>query len=115
MDLLSKILPHDKEVVVRTLSLMLINIKNELWISFLMAHPLMVQVIGVSVDEQNEELVEHYISFLKSLAIRLDINNLSLFYNKVPQGLRRNSQCSPWSTRASASTTTPTTWSGPVL
>jgi hypothetical protein len=62
---------------------MLINLHNELWISFILSHPLITELIALPVDDSDEELTEHYISFLKSLSIRLDAKQINLFYNKV--------------------------------
>jgi protein CLEC16A len=83
MDLLRRLLRYDQLLVVKTLSLMLINLKNELWISFILSQPIITDLIGLRIEDDNDELTEHYISFLKSLSIRLDSNQISLFYNKV--------------------------------
>lgn len=69
-----------------------------------MADRLVVQLIESTIDEENEELIEHYISFLKSISIRLDAGNLSLFYNKVSILSPRNSAYSPSYTRVLLST-----------
>lgn len=50
MDLLQKMMKYNKEVVIRTLSLMLINLKNELWIGHLMADKLVIQLIDSTID-----------------------------------------------------------------
>lgn len=41
MEMLRKLLKHDILVVVKTISLLLINLKNELWINFILLQPLL--------------------------------------------------------------------------
>lgn len=62
---------------------MLINLKNELWVGYILSQQLITELIGLPIEEEDDELTEHYISFLKSLSIRLDASQVSLFYNKV--------------------------------
>ena len=83
MEHLRRLVKLNKEVVIKTLSLLLVNLKNELWINHLMTDKLVVQIIEAGIEEKDEDIIEHYISFLKSLSMRLNSNNLSLFYNKV--------------------------------
>jgi hypothetical protein len=42
MEYLRRLVKFNKEVVVRTLSLLLINLRNELWISYFMADRLIL-------------------------------------------------------------------------
>ena len=90
MDLLRRVFRYDPVLIIKTLSLMLINIKNPLWVNFIMVHPLVAELVTSQPDHSSEELVEYYISFLKSISIRLDIDTLPIFFNKVSTNIEIN-------------------------
>jgi len=56
MELLRRLLRYDKLMVVKTVSLMLINLKNELWVGFMLSQPLITELIGLSIDDEDDEL-----------------------------------------------------------
>ena len=77
-------------MAVKVLSLLFINLRDEIWVNFILCQPFIMQAIQSSHNHEEEEWTEYYISFLKSLSIRLTEAQVSLFYNKVqPLRFRR--------------------------
>ena len=56
MERLRRLHRYDKLMVVKTVSLMLINLKNELWVGFMLSQPLITELIGLSIDDEDDEL-----------------------------------------------------------
>ncbi|MDR3547500.1 MAG: hypothetical protein P4M11_04375 [Candidatus Pacebacteria bacterium] len=44
----------------------------------------MNSVISYVYNFEHEEIVDYYISFMKSLAVRLDSETMKFFFNEVP-------------------------------
>lgn len=48
-----------------------------------MSHKVMNRVITYEYNFENEDIVNYYIAFLKSLTMRLDAESIKLFFNEV--------------------------------
>lgn len=49
--------------------------------TYLLSHPVMNDIISYNYDFTDDETVEYYISMLKSISLRLDETNITLFFN----------------------------------
>jgi protein CLEC16A len=58
------------------------NLANKENVNYLLSHPVMQDLIMYNYDFTDEEIVDYYISLLKSLALRIDEANLQLFFNQ---------------------------------
>ena len=82
--ILARLIDADPLVAVKSYALFLINLKDPLWVSFILCQPFITRCISLNhPDCEEEEWTEHFVSFLKSLAIRLEPDQIPLFYNKV--------------------------------
>lgn len=52
------------------------NLANKENVNYLLSHPVMQDLIMYNYDFTDEEIVDYYISLLKSLALRIDDANL---------------------------------------
>lgn len=57
------------------------NIKQETKRYYLMSHPFLNKLIEFDYNFYDEEIVDIYVSFLKSLAVNLDKSSIHFFYN----------------------------------
>jgi hypothetical protein len=48
-----------------------------------MSHRTMNKIIGYSYNFDNDEIVNYFIAFLKSLTVRLDDETIKFFFNEV--------------------------------
>jgi protein CLEC16A len=82
--ILSGLLGVDSLLAIRSYSLLFINLRNEMWVSFILCQGFVTQAIETKCDADEEEWTEYFVSFLKSLSIRLNATQITLFFNKVP-------------------------------
>jgi len=68
--------------VIQSLSMYLTNIKKPVNINFILSNNSINEFITHNFDFNDDETVDYYISFLKSLSLRLETIPLELFYNK---------------------------------
>jgi protein CLEC16A len=68
--------------IIQTVSMLIQNITTEARIYYLLGNPFMSQLILHEFDfAADDELVDHYINFLKSLAIKLNSETVNFFFN----------------------------------
>ncbi|CAK72013.1 unnamed protein product (macronuclear) [Paramecium tetraurelia] len=63
------------------LSFIIQNVKKPLNITYLISHPVLNDFINYKYDFSNHEMVDYYVNFLKSIAIRIDRENFFLHFN----------------------------------
>jgi protein CLEC16A len=73
----------DPLLAIKSYSLLFINLKNEMWISYILCQPFLMEAITLKCESKDEEYTEYFVSFLKSLSIRINSSQITLFYNKV--------------------------------
>ncbi|KAM3129637.1 hypothetical protein pb186bvf_018248 [Paramecium bursaria] len=69
-------------VVIQSFSILLANLGNKDNVTYLLSHPVMNDIISYNYDFTDDETVEYYISMLKSISLRLDETNITLFFNQ---------------------------------
>jgi hypothetical protein len=104
----------DPLLAVKCYSLLFINLRNEMWTSYILCQPFLMEAISLRAPSADEEYTEYFVSFLKSLSIRINHSQVTLFYNKVPTAKPRGTapSRSPW--LPCTTTTTLTSWSAPA-
>lgn len=73
----------DPLLAVKCYSLLFINLRNEMWISYILCQSFLMEAISLRAPSADEEYTEYFVSFLKSLSIRINQSQVTLFYNKV--------------------------------
>jgi len=68
--------------IIQSLSMYLTNIKKPININYVLSNNAINEFITHSFNFADDETVDYYISFLKSLALRLEVIPLELFYNQ---------------------------------
>ena len=74
--------------IIKSLSFLLINIKNESKIFYILSGNLINTIISKDYSSYDEEFFSFYVNFLKSITLRIDQNTIKLFhrekYNSFP-------------------------------
>ena len=81
--MLTRLMHGDPLIAVKCYSLLFINLRNEMWISFILCQSFLMDAISLRAPSADEEYTEYFVSFLKSLSIRINQSQVTLFYNKV--------------------------------
>ncbi|CAD8124477.1 unnamed protein product [Paramecium sonneborni] len=68
--------------IIQSFGILLANLTNKENINYLLSHPVIQDLIMYNYDFTDEEIVDYYISLLKSLALRIDEGNVQLFFNQ---------------------------------
>ena len=66
--------------LIKTLSFLLINIKNKTFLYFLFSKNLLNKIISQNYSTYDDDFLSYYINFLKSLSLLLDKTSIQLFY-----------------------------------
>ena len=66
--------------LIKTLSFLLINIKNKTTLYFLCSNNLLNKIISKEYSKYDDEFLSYYVNFLKSLSLLLDDTFIQLFY-----------------------------------
>ena len=66
--------------LIKTLSFLLINIKNKTTLYFLCSNNLLNKIISKDYSKYDDEFLSYYVNFLKSLSLLLDDTFIQLFY-----------------------------------
>jgi len=77
--------------ILQTISILIQNVSDSnqlckvfgLVLVYIMSHRTMNKIIGYSYNFDNDEIVNYFIAFLKSLAVRLDDESIKFFFNEV--------------------------------
>ncbi|CAD8062317.1 unnamed protein product [Paramecium primaurelia] len=59
-----------------------LNLKNPLNITYLLSNPVLNEFINHEYDFSDQEMVEFYVNFLKIIAIRINRENIYLYFNQ---------------------------------
>merc|ERR1711971_1170298 len=70
-----------KVQLLQTTSIILQNLKDEALIHKMLARGHINKIIDANLDFKNEEILSWYISFLKSLALRIDAGTVRIFFD----------------------------------
>ncbi|CAD8111604.1 unnamed protein product [Paramecium primaurelia] len=68
--------------IIQSFAILLANLTNKENVNYLLSHPVIQDLIMYNYDFTDEEIVDYYISLLKSLALRIDEDNVQLFFNQ---------------------------------
>lgn len=71
-----------KVQLLQTLSMLVQNIRRETSLYYLFSNNYVNQLISTQFDWSDEEILGYYISFLKSLALRLNFETIKFFFNE---------------------------------
>merc|ERR1719409_1642784 len=71
-----------KVQLLQTLSMLVQNIRRETSLYYLFSNNYVNQLISTQFDWHDEEILGYYISFLKSLALRLNFETIKFFFNE---------------------------------
>eukprot|EP00927_Polykrikos_kofoidii_P043771 TRINITY_DN37865_c0_g1_i1.p1 TRINITY_DN37865_c0_g1~~TRINITY_DN37865_c0_g1_i1.p1 ORF type:complete len:864 (+),score=129.65 TRINITY_DN37865_c0_g1_i1:207-2798(+) len=71
-----------KVQLLQTLSMLVQNVRRETSLYYLFSNNYVNQLISTKFDWNHEELLGYYISFLKSLALRLNAETVKFFFNE---------------------------------
>eukprot|EP01105_Mastigella_eilhardi_P003300 TRINITY_DN1423_c0_g4_i1.p1 TRINITY_DN1423_c0_g4~~TRINITY_DN1423_c0_g4_i1.p1 ORF type:complete len:871 (+),score=245.44 TRINITY_DN1423_c0_g4_i1:61-2673(+) len=74
-----------KTQVLQTLSILIENTKTPNSLYFLLSNNHVNRIITMGAQFNNEEMLGYYISFLKTLALKLDVKSLNFFFNEKEQ------------------------------
>lgn len=66
--------------LIKTLSFLLINIKNKPSLYYLFSNNLLNKIISKDYSKYDDEFLSYYVNFLKSLSLLLDSTSIQLFY-----------------------------------
>ena len=66
--------------LIKTLSFLLINIKNKSTLYYLFSNNLLNKIISKDYSKHDDEFLSYYVNFLKSLSFLLDETSIQLFY-----------------------------------
>ena len=66
--------------LIKTLSFLLINIKNKVTLYYLFSNNLLNKIISKDYSKYDDEFLSYYVNFLKSLSFLLDETSIQLFY-----------------------------------
>lgn len=69
--------------IIQSVSILLSNINIRANLNYLLSSPFINEFIVYYYNFTDEEVVEYYVSMLKSISLRIDIDNVSLFFNEV--------------------------------
>ena len=69
--------------ILQTLNILFENTHKETSIYFLMSNDHITSIVSYPFDFKNEENLAYYISFLKTLSMKLNSHTIHLFYNEV--------------------------------
>ena len=74
--------------IIRSFSILILNMNNPQSIYFFFSNNFINQIISNDYQKHDEDFVFYYINFLKSLAMKIDINTIQFFlqkqYNSFP-------------------------------
>ena len=68
--------------IIKSLSFLLINIKNESKIFYILSGNLINIIISKDYSSYDQEFFSYYVNFLKSIILRIDENTIKLFYRE---------------------------------
>ncbi len=72
-----------KHPYVRKLFILILNNKYSLFLDYLLSNNLVNSIIVHKFDFNDEEITAYYISFLKTLSLKLNSHSINFFYNEV--------------------------------
>jgi protein CLEC16A len=76
-----------KDVVMKIISTMasfITNMSKAIHVNYILSHATLNSFIEYEYDFSDEEIVDYYVNFLKSLTLRMDRVNIKLYFNQVP-------------------------------
>ena len=81
--ILDKSNAHLNTQLIQTTSILIQNIHNKEESFYMLSHPFLNKLISYNFDlDENNELVDYFISFLKMLSLKIDSSTIQFFYNK---------------------------------
>lgn len=67
--------------VIQTISILVQNVRNNTSLYYLLSNNYVNEIIDNDFDFRDEELQDHFVSFLKTLSLRLNPNTVQFFFN----------------------------------
>jgi protein CLEC16A len=68
--------------VIQTISILVQNVRNNTSLYYLLSNNYINEIIDNDFDFRDEELQDHFVSFLKTLSLRLNPNTVQFFFNQ---------------------------------
>ena len=69
--------------ILQTYSILIMNLTSHQNLYYIFSHRSMTYMIQHEYNFKDEEIVNYFISFIKSLSVRLDVELINFFYNSV--------------------------------
>ena len=69
--------------IVKTLSVLIINISNKVTLYYLLSNNFINKIIGTINDDfikYDEDFLSYYVNFLKSISLKIDLTTLQFFF-----------------------------------
>jgi protein CLEC16A len=68
--------------IIQNVTILLSNISQKANLNYVLSNPALNEFIIYYHDFTDEEFVDYYVSMLKSISLRMDDENISLFFNE---------------------------------
>ncbi|CAD8086309.1 unnamed protein product [Paramecium sonneborni] len=68
--------------IIERMSMIISNLQNPLNLNYVLSNPVLHEFINHNYDFSNPEIVDYYVNFLKTIAIRINRDNLNLYFNQ---------------------------------
>ncbi|CAD8077700.1 unnamed protein product [Paramecium primaurelia] len=68
--------------IIERLSMIITNLQNPLNLNYVLSNPVLHEFINYNYDFNNPEIVDYYVNFLKTIAIRINRDNFYLYFNQ---------------------------------
>eukprot|EP00759_Apiculatamorpha_spiralis_P047377 PhF_6_TR43110/c0_g1_i1/m.65885/K19513/CLEC16A; protein CLEC16A len=82
-----------KVQIIQTLTILIQNLTNEASVFTLLSNNTINHIISAHLDFDEEEIISHYISFLKTLSLRLNTQTIQFFFHKEHYYFPLYSEC----------------------
>jgi hypothetical protein len=74
-----------KRQIIQTMSILVQNISNDTYFYYLLSNNHINEIISHPFDLSNEDVLAHYVSFLKMLSLKLNTNTVQFFFNHATE------------------------------
>ncbi|CAD8174859.1 unnamed protein product [Paramecium pentaurelia] len=68
--------------IIERMSMIITNLQNPLNLNYVLSNPVLHEFINYNYDFNNPEIVDYYVNFLKTIAIRINRDNFYLYFNQ---------------------------------
>jgi protein CLEC16A len=68
--------------IIKSFSILILNISSQTTIYFIFSNNFLNQIISRSYEKYDDEFVAYYISFIKSLSLKIDTTTVQFFFHR---------------------------------